>query len=258
MKNIVLFALCASVAVANAQFMPKHEVPTNSPLGKLRAKQKLQSGGDVVKPGTQKGVFLIADAQNVIPATNFTAMAAGMSAQSGFNFKYAKVDAPANLAWGEIAKKHGAAFVIGIVADDNLPMTLVAQEANWALVNVKKCGENLTGNARELFFASRARKGILKAYAQLCAVYPSKFGYCVLLANKPADLDRYHELLPIDVLQDSFKRLSAMGLSPVKRTSYRQACIEGWAKNPTNALQKAVWDDVHSLPTKPITIEPEK
>lgn len=29
----------------------------------------------------------------------------------------------------------------------------------------------------------------------------------------------------------------------------------GWAAQPTNDYQKAVWDQVHALPDKPLTIE---
>lgn len=258
MKSIIMMSVCVATMAVSAQFMPRREVKPDSKLGKLRAQDREYAGGYIEKPGSQKGVFLIADAQNVIAASNFVGMAAGMSEQSGFNFKYAKVEAPANLGWDALAKKHGATCVIGIVADDHTPATLVAHDENWALVNVTRFGENLTGNARERFFASRVRKGVLKAYAQLCAIYPSKFGYCVLLADKPVDIDRYKELLTIDVLQDSFKRLSALGMSPKSMVPYRQACTEGWAHQPTNALEKAVWDEIHTLPTKPITIEPEK
>ncbi|MBR4617332.1 MAG: hypothetical protein IKO55_17115, partial [Kiritimatiellae bacterium] len=39
--------------------------------------------------------------------------------------------------------------------------------------------------------------------------------------------------------------------------TYYDACEEGWAPPPTNAVQKAIWDKVHQLPTKPLTIKRE-
>ena len=41
-------------------------------------------------------------------------------------------------------------------------------------------------------------------------------------------------------------------------STYKKACEEGWAPNPTNEFQKAIWDKVHELPTEPIKIKPEE
>lgn len=49
----------------------------------------------------------------------------------------------------------------------------------------------------------------------------------------------------------------AMGLARIQRTTYRNACRQGWAPAPTNEYQKAVWDQVHQLPTEPMKIKPE-
>lgn len=45
------------------------------------------------------------------------------------------------------------------------------------------------------------------------------------------------------------------GFAQKKRSTYLGACQEGWAPPPTNDLQKAVWERVHSIPDKPIKIE---
>jgi len=58
---------------------------------------------------------------------------------------------------------------------------------------------------------------------------------------------------------DAFMRIvesaKTLGIQPARRTTYRQACKEGWAPSPTNDVQKAIWDQVHQIPDKPITIE---
>ena len=41
----------------------------------------------------------------------------------------------------------------------------------------------------------------------------------------------------------------------VKIGTYRQACQEGWAPAPKNDEQKAIWNQVHAIPDKPIKIE---
>ena len=36
-----------------------------------------------------------------------------------------------------------------------------------------------------------------------------------------------------------------LGLARIERTSYRAACLQGWAPPPTNAAQKAIWESVN-------------
>jgi len=42
---------------------------------------------------------------------------------------------------------------------------------------------------------------------------------------------------------------------PVYRASYAAACQEGWAPPPTNEYQRAIWNDVHKIPEKPMKID---
>ena len=48
------------------------------------------------------------------------------------------------------------------------------------------------------------------------------------------------------------------GVKKEARVPYLVACQEGWAPQPTNDVQKAIWDKVHALPTEPIKIKPEE
>ena len=54
-----------------------------------------------------------------------------------------------------------------------------------------------------------------------------------------------------------YESVSAIGLQAAKPVSYKMACRQGWAPVPTNDIQKAIWDEVHALPTAPIKIKPE-
>ena len=51
------------------------------------------------------------------------------------------------------------------------------------------------------------------------------------------------------------KHLLRLGIKPFKRVTYKQACREGWAPPPANEFQKAIWDEIHKLPSNPIKIE---
>ena len=46
-----------------------------------------------------------------------------------------------------------------------------------------------------------------------------------------------------------------LGILPVRTTTYLQACQEGWAPMPTNAVQKAIWEKVRAIPQSPMKIE---
>ena len=52
------------------------------------------------------------------------------------------------------------------------------------------------------------------------------------------------------------------GITTITISSYRDACHKGWAPTPTNALQRAIWDQIQADkergPTNPITIKPPK
>lgn len=58
----------------------------------------------------------------------------------------------------------------------------------------------------------------------------------------------------INVIEEGMKKY---GIKHRFLVSYRMACKQGWAPQPTNAVQQAIWDEFHALPTEPITIKPE-
>ena len=54
------------------------------------------------------------------------------------------------------------------------------------------------------------------------------------------------------VYEETRQRLD---MEKVVIASYRQACQQGWAPEPTNDVQKAIWKEVHELPSEPIKIK---
>lgn len=52
-----------------------------------------------------------------------------------------------------------------------------------------------------------------------------------------------------------YESVATIGLQASKPVSYKMACKQGWAPAPTNGIQKAIWNEVFSVPDKPITIE---
>ena len=61
----------------------------------------------------------------------------------------------------------------------------------------------------------------------------------------------------IDMLQRFENALPFYGLRPWHETTYRKACEEGWAAEPADEFQKAIWDEIHAMPSEPLKIAPE-
>ncbi len=68
------------------------------------------------------------------------------------------------------------------------------------------------------------------------------------------DANRYPFIQPMNMarMQTMWKRF---GVKKERRIPYRVAVQEGWAAQPTNDYQKAVWKEVHTVPDKPMKIE---
>ena len=75
-----------------------------------------------------------------------------------------------------------------------------------------------------------------------------------LYSLKELDANRYPFIQPMNMarMQKMWKRF---GVKKERRIPYRVAVQEGWAAQPTNDYQKAVWDEVHKMPTTPMKIE---
>lgn len=154
------------------------------------------------------------------------------------------------------AMKTGSEAVIFIVDDATLPPSLIATEDDWAIVNIAFLLKDEPSAEK---FDARVGKMVWRAFGQLLGAAESQMGGCVL---KPVsgvdDLDRLpnHFICP-EPLQSIKDHLSHIGVKPYLKATYRDACQMGWAHQPTNEFQKAIWDKVHEAPSKPIVIEPE-
>jgi len=73
--------------------------------------------------------------------------------------------------------------------------------------------------------------------------------------SSPADLDALVSATPtVDASVGIRLNLDKIGVTASKMTTYRKACEEGWAAQPTNDYQKAIWKEVHQLPTEPLKL----
>jgi len=135
------------------------------------------------------------------------------------------------------------AAIILLCDCDEYPPMLIAPEARWAIVNVSALIE---GNISEQQKSERIQKELWRAFGYLLGAANSMFEHCVLKpVFKPEDLDK----IKIDSLcPEPFPKIrehsERMGIKPVRKATYRIACMQGWAPMPTNSIQKAIWEEV--------------
>ena len=139
-----------------------------------------------------------------------------------------------------------------IVDEDGLPMSLVAPEARWAMMNVAA----LKADKRP-FFEARVKKETFRVLSYLLGVAGSKYPQCITgCVTKAEDLDEILDVkMPLEFEQRFERYLPGLGIVPWKKVSYKKAVQEGWAPTPTNEYQQAIWDKVHQIPANPMKIE---
>lgn len=137
--------------------------------------------------------------------------------------------------------------VLYVVDDPSMPMSLFAPEAKWSMMNVA----NIEGDDR--FKKMFARSFTLGFGAGLSQYKASPMQTVV----EPDDLDAIKlDEMTVDGVNACARHLGNLGLTPTKVASYKRACQEGWAPQPTNDIQRAIWNEVMSIPSNPIRIEP--
>ena len=254
MKTLITLAaatLAANLIAAPTPTAQNAQRRTVTP--EQREKMKKAMGDRIEKPGSQKGKIAFIDTQADVSSTNFEALAVSQSKQTGYNIVYEKATAGDPVALKAASK---ADVAVIIAADDKSPVLLSAIEDGWAVVNVRKLGASLkSDDAKAKFWAGRCQKEVLRALASVAGGFTSQYPNNCVSATKVTDLDLCNVFIPNDSLQKMRKCLAERNVTPKFVAFYRQACQQGWAPAPTNDVQKAIWEKVHQLPTKPIKIE---
>ena len=254
-------ATAAPVGDGGSTNAPPHKVAiTPEEMAAQKEAKIAKFGGRVEKPGAMQGRIMILDAQKAIgPKDIETALDAFGPSLRKFDVVVRRV-AP-GLDFAAMKRSNGATIAVILVDDDVTPSLLVAPDDQWAAMNVRRFGKNLlTPAAREKFFASRCRKGLIRAFAAAAGGLGSTFPDNVMDVASVEELDLCEEFLPYDkfaVIKHCFKQV---GLKPRHIVSYAKACREGWAPAPTNDVQRAIWEkakaDKERGPSNPIKIDP--
>lgn len=221
----------------------KRERPSPEKIQEMKMKFL---GGDLIDRRKQSGIVYIVNSQKTIDDALLDAPLDRFSKEVHVDFKREIGDFDIT---SPTIKGNATVFIID---SPKLPMSLIALEARWAVVNVSqlKC-------EKMPFFESRTKKEIFRVLCQLLGVGCSKWPNCITgCITKGEDLDQLTKIsFPVEFKERFKAYLPGLGITPWKMSNYQQAVKEGWAPTPTNEYQKAIWDKAHALPKTPMKIE---
>lgn len=251
-KLLILGAALVATLITTAE----EKKPTMATKEQMKAmkltpekRQQLQMksfGGYIVDSRNQYGTVVIVNAQSAVDSVLFNDVIKELEPHA--KFKYDIQQGEFDIMKPEV---RGEASIF-VIDNPNMPMSLVAPEAKWVMMNVAPLK-----TSKEAFFKARVKKEFVRAFSYLFGAANSQYPNCLMgCVTKPEDLDQYVNTgLPVDVLGKFEKYAEGYGITPSRRTTYKAAAQEGWAPAPTNEYQQVIWDQIHQVPTKGIEIK---
>lgn len=157
------------------------------------------------------------------------------------------------LARGETSTNDVGALVVLAEKGKDAPMLLCAPEENWSTVNLTRLWEDEPDEAtaklrvcKETWRALGYALGAANPLQQPCVMRPIR---------RARDLDKEKpEMCSPQPVMSMRQTASQMGFASFVRVTYRKACQEGWAAQPTNDVQRAIWQEVHTPPEAPLKL----
>ena len=255
MKNLIVAALAvASLGAFAEETLIEKLTPTKEQWDKMTKEERKASmdyrlGGYVEKPGSRKGQIVYVNAQKRVADAVIKANIDELQKKTKFDIvlKSGEFSFPSPRIEGSVS--------LYIVDDPAMPPILSAPESRWAMVNV--AGLSAGNGAQPTFFEARVKKELTRGFCILAGAQDSTYkGSLLGPITKPEDLDDHIDCrFPVDIQQRFRPYLEKLGVTPIVIVPYKRACQEGWAPAPTNDVQKAHWDEAHTIPKKPIKIK---
>ena len=223
-------------------------------MGK-RERMLRKTGGFVMRVPEKAGCLKVINAQSVVASESLEPFVKDMGrfTSSIVKLEDSKGQVTVETATAEL-QKSGANGCIFIVDNASYPISLVAQEAKWGIVNVAALNTN---GADVQTVALRTAREAWRVFALVVGAGDTSMGHCLLKpVFTPEDIDKLatNSISPEPLLAIK-DHMEAMGIKQVSRCTYLDACKEGWAPAPTNEYQKAIWEQVHAIPKNPMKIE---
>ncbi len=253
MKKLLTFVLLATVCIGTDVFAQQVQPERKA---RPRRRSAAQVGGILVKPGTGIGTVKFINCQDKIDDAFLKETVKGIATFLSINLEVVPSDGSAfdMTKIAEEKAKFNAQELIYLVNDKSLPMSLMAIEDGYALINFAALATDASDAGA---LKNRVQRQIWRIFGLMNGASNTIFPHCVLKSvHNVKDIDKLGANVmcpePYSKICDD---LRARGVLPRVMATYRQACNEGWAPEPTNEVQRAIWKEVHTLPTDPIKIK---
>lgn len=240
----------ADLSAANGQ-------PEDEAARKAKAQEMLRkrTGGIVRKAGSGRGSIVVVNAQSKVPRPALEIPVTFIEKRLHL---YAKcIDSTLDgFPTKEAVTKAGGTVAIYVVDREDIPSPmLVAPESRWAIVNVRALA---TDGADSEKLAKRTTTEVGRAVGYLCGSCNSQYPGTTMSAMQSVqslDVFNGNGEVPLDQFSKIVDYMRGLGALQFVEATYIKACKEGWAPDPQDEYQMAIYNEVHALPEKPIKIE---
>lgn len=203
-------------------------------------------GGKVIKPGSLKGKIAIVNTQKRVPGESLEKMLEIHRDLLSVSIELSSGEPLGMSAAAERIKSLHASAAIFIVESKEIPATfLVSPDGLWSFVNVSSLAQD---NPKPSVLNDRTAKTVARALGYTCGAGGSQyFGSVMSPMPTLGHIDLYKsQQLPMDSIMRMQPYLKSIGVTPAIEAYYSDACEEGWAPQPTNKWQQAIWDKTHN------------
>lgn len=132
----------------------------------------------------------------------------------------------------KLMKKHNATAAVFVTKDPTLPLSLIAMEEKWGMVNAE--GLSVTNLHREVVRVATVVLGGASSKYDISAMRP---------AFSASDLDKVGDIIAIDSIMAIFPNIEALGFKRYEIVSYQDALECGCAPEPVNDVQRKLKAD---------------
>lgn len=264
LSNLICLVLAAQVLIAEEhpkqQLTEEQRAERRAMMAAKRVERIAAAGGIVTRP-LQGNAARIVSAQKLVSLDFIESVVKQFNTGLSMQLEVGVMERETDI-WKIIKKAQSlpnTGLVTIIVDDPKLPRILSALEDGWSVLNVNGLDDDMPPKD---VYENRIRKEINRAFAQAAGAG--------LSMNKPCVMELAYTLHELDNIQfpvispEAMSKIQEAGnkkkIGRIVRKTYLKACQEGWAPAPTNDIQKTIWNQIHAIPDKPITIEfdPEK
>lgn len=240
-KAILTSSVVMSVILVTRAIHTNKFVSYESRKAEIEKKYYANTGGRVIKPESGQGEIIIYNAQQRIPEETIKDIAEHITLLLAMRVSVRKGDPVGLESLDDKLKELNGSAAIFLVDNPTHPLSLVAYENGWGVVNASLLAHSPADKIRE-----RTEKELIRTLCLICGIATNAGASSLMLPVRDVnDLDTCE--LPSErgssmITRPLHKYMLNFGVMPVTVSTYRKACSDGWAPKPKDKDQEALWN----------------